>query len=174
MKTRMLFITGATLLFLAGSTLNAEAQHSLYRSGEFSLDLFGTGSIGQQTIDQLTGARIRHDIRLGAGAGLNYFTTRLVGFGVEAYSENPRHSLVDDTSLNLILRFPLGSTGLAPYGLAGGGRQFDPTQIWHAQLGAGLECRLNPKVGLFIDGRYVMGDGGKNYGLGRAGLRLSF
>ncbi len=173
MKNQML-IGGTILMLAASSVLGEEGQSDTYRAHELSLDVFGTGTIGQQTIDNLTGTRIRHDIRLGAGAGLNYFLTRNIGFGVEAYSENPGHSFVDSVSANLLLRLPLGQSGFAPYALAGAGRQFDPTERWLVQLGAGLEFRFSPKMGIFTDARYVMTDGGRNYGMGRAGLRFSF
>jgi len=173
MKTTLLIAGTATLLF--AGLMAAEGQGiGLYRSGEYSVDLFASGSIGQQTINSLSGSRIRHDLRLGVGAGVSYYLTRNVGIEAEAYSENPRGSIVDDTSVNLLLRFPLGKTGLAPYGIAGVGRQIDPSHYWHGQLGAGLEYRLRANLGIFFDGRYVMGDGGRNYGLGRGGLRFTF
>src|SRR5690349_11416137 len=78
----------------------------LYRANELSLDLFGTVSVGEQTIDHISGNRVEHDGRLGAGAGLNYFFTRNFGLGADAYSENTGHSFVDSTSLNLIARLP--------------------------------------------------------------------
>ena len=162
-------------MLAASSVFGGEQDQSdKYRAHELSLDAFGTGSIGQQTIDNLTGARIRHDIRLGAGVGLNYFLTRNIGFGAEAYSENPHHNFVDSTSASMILRLPLGQSGFAPYALAGAGRQFDPTKRWFGHLGTGLEYRFTPKIGIFTDVRYVLVDGGNNYGLGRAGLRFSF
>ncbi|MEW6306036.1 MAG: hypothetical protein AB1705_21375 [Verrucomicrobiota bacterium] len=168
-----LIVMGMILLLLAIPSMPAPgAEGELYRAGEYSVDFFGSGTIGQTTIDNLTGSRIRRDVRLGAGMAFNYYVSRFVGLSAEGYSENLQHSLVDDASLNLIVRIPIG--GLAPYGIAGAGRQFDPTEFWHGQLGAGLEYRVKPTVGIFFDGRYVMGDGGRDYGMGRAGLRVMF
>ena len=161
-------------MLAASSVLGGEEPSDTYRAHELSLDVFGSGSIGQTTIDNLTGTRVRHDIRLGAGAGLNYFLTRNIGLAAEGYSENPHHSFVNSASGSLILRLPLGQSGFAPYALAGAGHQFEPTDRWFVQLGAGLEFRFSPKIGIFTDARYVMAEGGRNYGLGRAGLRFSF
>jgi hypothetical protein len=175
MKTSMFF--AVTLVIAANGPAHAgEIQSdSHYGSSEVSFDLFGSGSIGQQTIDKLSGARIRHDIRLGAGAGISYFFTRYIGIGAEAYSENPHHnSFIDGASANLYLRYPLGHSGVAPYAFAGAGRQLEPARAWFGQVGAGLEWRFTPQVGFFVDGRYVGADGGRNYGLGRGGIRISF
>ena len=84
------------------------------------------------------------------------------------------YSLRDSASGSLIGRFPLGRSGFAPYAYGGGGRQFDLTELWFAHAGAGMEYRFTPRLGTFIDARYVFTDGTKNYGLGRVGLRLSF
>ena len=45
---------------------------------------------------------------------------------------------------------PLGNCGLSPYVLGGGGRQFDPTELWFAQFGAGLEYRFCRNVGAWF------------------------
>jgi hypothetical protein len=37
-----------------------------------------------------------------------------------------------------------------------------------------MEFRFTPNIGLFADARYVLPDRTKYYGVGRAGLRLSF
>ena len=145
-----------------------------YKASELSLDLFGTGSIGQSTINNLSGDRVEEDVRLGLGAGLNYFFTRHIGLGGEAYSENAGHSFIDSASLNLIGRLPLGTSGVAPYLFVGGGYQFDEIERWLLNLGGGFEFRFQKNWGLFIDARYVFTDETKNYGLGRAGVRLSF
>jgi hypothetical protein len=173
-----ILIKGTILLLAAGSAWGADGmrydQNDRYRANEVSLDLFGTASIGQTSIDHLSGNSISHDTRLGAGAGLNYFFSRNIGIGGEAYTENTHHNFIDNASGSLIARFPLGTSGVAPYVFGGGGRQFDPIYLWFAHLGAGLEYRFTPRVGAFLDARYVFTDETKNYGLGRAGVRLAF
>jgi hypothetical protein len=150
------------------------SDYPFYRAQELSIDVFGSGSVGQQTIDHITGDRIRHDGRLGAGVGLNYFFCRYVGVGGDAYTENTAHNFIDSASGNLIGRLPIGDTGIAPYIFGGGGYQFDEVSQKFGQFGGGIEFRFCRNVSFFVDGRYVVADKTDNYGLGRAGLRFSF
>ena len=149
-------------------------QCDLYRSGELSVDAFGTASLGEYSLNHLTGARVRHDTRLGVGAGINYFFTRNIGIGADAYSENTHGSFIDSASANMLFRFPLGQSGFAPYGFGGGGYQFDLTEKWFAQVGAGMEYRFTPMVGIFMDARWVLPEHTPTYGVARLGLRFAF
>jgi len=159
---------------------SARADHEpghmggLFRAHETSLDLFGSASIGQDTIDALSGNRIEQDGRLGAGVGLNYFFTRYLGLGAEAYTESTHHKFIDSTSLNLVGRLPLGESGVAPYAFGGGGYQFDRVAQWVGNVGAGIEFRVHRNFAIFLDGRYILTAKTDNQGLGRAGVRLSF
>lgn len=183
MKNKM--IVGGTILMLAATSAlaadNASTDPSVpcepcdfYRANELSMDVFGSASIGKYTIDHLSGSRIRHNTRLGAGLGLSYFITRNIGVGGEAYSENTTGTFVDSASANLILRLPLDCSGFAPYAFGGGGRQFDDAKAWFAQVGAGMEYRFTPHVGAFLDARLVLPDETKYYGVARLGLRFAF
>ena len=163
------------------SALSVMAQFSppkpsetLFRANEWSVDPFGSVSVRQETINRFSQQRVRQDGRLGAGLGVNYFFTRNIGFGADAYTEDTRHNFVDNASGNFIYRFPFDSVHLAPYVYGGGGHQFDPFDQWFAQAGAGLEVRFTPHLGVFTDGRYVFTDGTKNFGLARFGVRVSF
>ena len=158
----------------ATSQDNATPYYPFYRAQEFSIDAFGSGSLGEQTIDHISGDRVEHNGRLGAGAGLNYFFTRYIGIGGDAYSENTAHCFVDSASGNLIGRIPIGDTGVAPYIFGGGGYQFDEAAQKFGQAGAGVEFRFCKHLGFFVDARYIFADKTQDYGLGRAGLRLSF
>ena len=173
MKHGMLLI-GTWLCCVAGTALAAEDKSDLFRAQEFNVDLFGSGSIGQSTLDRLSGSRIRDNGRLGAGVGLSYFFSRNFGVGADAYSEDVNHSFVDSVSANFIARIPLGNSGFSPYGFAGGGRQFDPRELWFGQAGAGMEFRFCRNAGVFVDGRYVFAERAPNYGLFRLGMRLAF
>jgi hypothetical protein len=177
MKNEMLI--GGTILMLAATSALADenANHDsgdLYRSSELSLDAFGSASLGKYSIEHVSGSRVRHDTRLGAGLGLNYFFTRNIGIGGDAYSEDTTGAFVDSASGSLILRLPLGQSGFAPYAFGGGGYQFDLAEVWFAQLGAGLEYRVTPNVGAFLDARWVLPDETKYYGVARLGLRFAF
>ncbi|MCD6050502.1 MAG: hypothetical protein K0Q55_1905 [Verrucomicrobia bacterium] len=161
--------------FTAVSAQGAEHDdHETYRANEFSMDLFGTASIGKYTIDHLSGSRVRHNSTLGAGVGMSYFVNRTLGFGADAYSENKKGALVDNASMNVIMRFPLGDSGFAPNIFGGGGYQFDTAKAWFAQAGAGLEYRFTQNVGIFTDFRFVLPDETKYYGVARLGMRFAF
>jgi hypothetical protein len=147
---------------------------TLFQANEFSLDLFGSLSVGQETINHISHERVEDDGRLGLGLGGNYFFHRNIGLSADAYTENAGHSFVDNSSGNLVVRFPIDSIHLAPYLFGGGGYQFDPSGLWFGQAGGGLDFRFTKRVGLFLDARYVFTDGTKNFGVGRFGVRFGF
>lgn len=146
----------------------------IYRSCEVSLDGFGMGSVGSYTLAHPSNDRIRSNSKGGVGVGLNYFMTRYVGLGAEAYSQNTTGTFIDNASGNLLLRLPLGESGFAPYVLGGGGHQFEAAKLWFGQAGVGLEYRFCHNVGLIVDARAVWPNETKCYGVGRVGLRLAF
>ena len=145
-----------------------------YAANEWSFDFFGTGTVGKSTLDDISRRRVKRDGKLGAGIGLNYFFHRYVGIGTEAYTESTGDSFIDNVNANLLLRYPIGESGLAPYALGGMGRQFDPEIQWTWALGGGLEFRFARHIGAFLDGRFVWADETRDYGLGRLGLRFGF
>lgn len=168
----LVVVTTSTLM--AANTRSDYDSGDLYRANELSLDAFGTASLGKISIEDLSGSRVEHDTRLGAGLGLSYFMTRNIGIGAEAYSENTTRAFVDSASANLMLRLPLGQSGFAPYVLGGGGRQFDLAELWFAQLGAGIEYRFTPQIAVFADARWVLPEKTSYYGVARLGLRFPF
>ena len=183
MKNKML-IGGTFLMLAAMSALSQDSitnspslqydQDKYYRANELSLDGFGTASLGEYTLEHPSNTRVRHNTRLGAGAGINYFITRNIGIGGDAYSENTTGNFVDSASGSLILRLPLGESGFAPYVFGGGGYQFDMAKKGFIQAGGGMEYRFTRHVGVFLDARGVLPREVKYYGVGRLGLRLVF
>ena len=172
-------LVGGTLLMLAatsawGAGTVSNYQGDYYRSSELSVDAFGTASLGKYTIDHPSNARVRRNTRLGVGAGINYFITRNIGIGAEAYSENTTGVFIDSASANLTLRLPLGQSGFAPYAFGGGGRHFDTVRTWFGQAGVGMEYRFTPHVGVFIDARGVVPNEARYYGVARFGVRFAF
>ena len=154
-----------------------EQPTEYYRANELSFDAFGTAAIGEYTIEHLANQSpnsVRKDTQFGVGAGVNYFATRYIGIGAEAYSQNTTGVFIDSASANLLLRAPLGQSGVAPYLMGGGGHQFDDAKYWFGQAGGGLEYRFLKHLGLFIDARVVWPNETKAYGVGRAGLNFSF
>lgn len=150
------------------------ANWRAYNANELNFGLFGTGTVGERTIRRPSLNRIERDGELGLGFGMQYFFTRYVGIEAQAYTESTHHNWIDNVDVDLIARLPIANTGLAPYIMAGGGRQLDPLYQWTLNAGAGLEWRFAQHVGVFLDGRYVWADETKDYGLGRLGLRVGF
>jgi hypothetical protein len=161
-------------LTLGGDRPVSHDQPEFYRANELSFDGFGTAALGKYTLDHVSGDRVRHNVRFGAGAGVNYFFTRFFGIGLDAFSENTTGPFIDSAEANLILRVPLGQSRFAPYVFAGGGHTFDSVKASFGQAGAGMECRITPHVGVFIDGRAVVPDRTRYYGVARLGMRLAF
>ena len=114
------------------------------------------------------------DGRWGGGVGVNYFLTREIGFGFDANAPDNDGNFFDSVHGSLIARFPIESAGIAPYIFGGGGRQTEPRWEWSGHAGAGLEYRMNPITGIFLDGRYVWGEETSDSLLLRTGLRLVF
>lgn len=142
-----------------------------YRAGEFSIDLFGTAQVAD-----LGSLNDLNDHEAGVGIGLNYFYTRNLGVSYElrGQARNLRHEFLNESSLSLVYRIPIGT--IAPYGFAGGGYEIVDGKIdFNAHAGAGLEVRLSPHVGVFSDVRVITESFRSASGyLGRAGVRVSF
>lgn len=145
-----------------------------YRKHEISVDGFGLLTLGERVLNHVSGKRAVDNGRLGAGAGVNLFFTKYVGIGADAWSENTTGRFIDNVSGSLILRWPIKDTGLSPYIFGGGGYELESTAQGSGHIGGGLEFRFNPHIGVFVDARYVLAAKTDNYGLGRAGVRLSF
>ena len=108
--------------------------------------------------------------------------------------------MLGTSALNLILRFPIGDSGFAPYLYGGAGFTFnaddldsddfedardrvedddDPSDsddvVFLAHAGAGIEYRFTAHTSLFTDARYTWSerDDG-DFGVARLGVRFSF
>ena len=147
-------------------------NHHLYHADELSFDAYGVGSLHEHDFNN--GALIRRNWRWGGGIGLNYFLTEHLGIGGDAYAISTDHSFVDTTTGNLIFRFPIEDTGLAPYIFGGAGYQFQGIDQIVGGGGVGLECRFCEHFSIFFDARFLACVKTQDYGLGRAGIRLSF
>lgn len=115
-----------------------------------------------------------HLIRTGAGGGFafNYIFFRYFGLGVENFwtANGPA---VYHLGGHGILRYPIEFLRLAPYALAGGGAGLGGTSFGYFNLGGGLEFRITPNIGTFVDSRWYIGNPANGSDL-RAGVRLSF
>lgn len=176
------------------ATFSYNATAPKYTGNELSLDLFGSYWAVEHRFTKLFETDIKEDRgRWGGGVGLNYFFTPYLGIGADANWSDHRGfggPATDWVMGNLIGRFPIGNTGIAPYVFGGGGRQFnglfrDPETgdilagaryEWVADLGVGVEFRVTPGLGVFTDGRYIwhLKDGGIDRLALRAGVRVAF
>lgn len=143
-----------------------------YHAQEISVDMFGVGLLHESDFNN--GVRARHNLRYGGGAGLNLFFTRFIGIGADADSITFHHSFVDTATGNLILRLPIPGTGIAPYIFGGAGYQFQGIDQIIGGGGVGLEFRIVPHFSFFVDARYMAAAKTDDFGIGRAGVRLSF
>lgn len=147
----------------------------LYAPNEFTLDLAGAYGVGKQKFNDTFDRSSRHG-KFGASVGANYFITRNFGIGADAWGLDNGSDFVDAVSGSAILRLPIDVAHLAPYVFGGGGRTFDGPDSWFAHVGAGLELRLNPRTGFFIDGRHIFAEKNNvsDAALFRAGIRMAF
>ncbi|HEY1790282.1 MAG TPA: hypothetical protein VGJ73_19205 [Verrucomicrobiae bacterium] len=144
----------------------------LYHAQEVSVDMYGVGLL--HSSDFNNGVRARHDLKFGGGAGLNLFFTRFLGIGGDFTAISFHHSFVDTTTGNLIFRIPIANTGIAPYIFGGAGYQFQGIDQVIGGGGVGIEFRLVPHFSFFVDARYLAAQKTEDFGMGRAGVRLSF
>src|ERR1043166_3605354 len=177
----------------AGSVFTYTATGPKYTAQELSLDAFGSYVARERGIEHLFETSIKHRRGWwGGGVGINYFITQELGISGEVNMPSDGGKLVDDILGSLILRLPLEPSGFAPYIFGGGGRQIqgwttvvDPDTgdtvhpygthwEWEGHAGVGLEYRLNPATGIFIDGRYLWTRHTDDKLLLRAGFRLVF
>lgn len=154
---------------------NQDADDRLYPDSEITFDLFGLFADDKGKFKDTFNTSMR-DGQWGAGLGVNYFITRNVGIGADAFGIDNGDDLVDAVSASLILRVPIDVAHLAPYVFGGGGRQLEGSDTWTLHGGVGLELRMNRHTGIFLDGRYVWPDDNdrSDYALLRAGVRFAF
>lgn len=150
----------------------APVQPQCFRDTELQLDFFYSYT------DFRHGSQY-HDGN-GGGVGVNYFFHRYFGIGLSGNVLGGRAHGVWQPSVDLILRYPLEIGNhfcIAPYVFGGGGGQFDDKKSGTLNAGAGIEYRVTPHVGLFVEGRYTWTLGRPNnnaFDQGRAGVRFAF
>jgi hypothetical protein len=153
----------------------SEGRWCTYKANELNFSFFGSGTVGSDTLDNISGDRIERDGELGAGAGISYFFTRYLGIEAYAFSESTGDDhFVDFIGGNLIARWPIANSGVAPYVFGGGGRQIDPEIQWYWDAGGGIEWRFAEHFGIFVDARYVWAEYTDDFGLGRVGFKFGF
>ena len=161
-----------------------------FRDHEWNFDLFGiyAFSIHSGGNDRALG----FDHAWGGGLDANYMFSRYLGIGLEGYGL-AADDAIGQTSANLIFRYPIPGSRIAPYAYAGGGALFNDSDLddlvdrrfrhFHhsddtqgiGQFGAGIELRLTPNFGIINDFSWNVVNGDKNdFGVVRSGLRFAF
>jgi hypothetical protein len=149
-----------------------QAPAELFRAGEIQIDASFTAMLGQFDNRSANG--------LGGTLGVNYFFTRYFGIGIDnslggAVGAGSIGGVFDSLQAEVIARYPLDSIHLAPYAMIGGGATWGNFRgQGNGNLGGGLEYRISPNIGTFIDCRYLYGNKGLNESLSRIGLRFAF
>ena len=113
----MKLIRTILLLLAAVAIVKTYAHAAECKANEFSLKLYGTGSIE-------TDARAKEAISVGTGIGADYFFTKGFGIGARGELSDFSHSVVDRGTARIIARAPLWDT-VAPYGYVEGGYNLD-------------------------------------------------
>ena len=151
-----------------------DRSDTLFKANEFSLDLFGTYLARERNIEAFPNTSIHHG-QWGGGVGANYFWSRDVGIGADTSFQDGGRRFVDHVGGNLFVRLPIEAIRLAPFVFAGGGRSCNPGYNWFGDAGVGVDFRLNPKLAIFGDARYIWKDvAGQDQALLRTGIRLIF
>ena len=145
----------------------------MYSAEEVSFDMFASFVAPESSFTHLFQTDIRRGT-WGGGVGGNVFFTRELGIGVDANMPHDGGNLVNSVNGSLIARLPIAHTGLAPYLFGGGGRTTDRVWDWTGHAGVGLEVRMNPLTGIFIDSRYTWGNKSSDNALFRTGFRFVF
>jgi hypothetical protein len=148
------------------------SMDEIYRKQEIDVDLFGSGALGQQTLEHTPDFR-RHTA-WGGGGGVTAYFFRYLGVGGEYNIDTRNSHFSDNAGGNIYLRLPIFHTGLAPYIFGGGGYQFQNVRQSYEDGGAGLEFRFCKNIGIFVDGRWVFSEHTSDSALARAGVRFSF
>lgn len=144
-----------------------------YTANELNLDMFGSYVSPEHKIENVFHNTVRNGF-WGGGVGLNFFPCEYLGIGGDINMPVNGHHLIDNVFGQLIARYPICDSGIAPYVFGGGGRQIDPSWQWEGHAGVGVQYRFNPAMGVFTDARYIWVKHTTDEILFRAGVELAF
>ncbi len=118
---------GSTMVAASKNPVQQETMMSLYADREWNVDIFGTYAFTESTNERILG-----DHAFGGGVAVNYFFTRNWGIGLEGQAlktqrdrNGDNEDVVASGALNVIYRYPIGTSGWAPYVYVGGGAVFN-------------------------------------------------
>jgi phage shock protein A len=178
------------------TTSESKTVSGLFRAGEVQLNAFGLGGVahgemnttqthtviqimhgtnGQITTVEKTVTETKNHAALqgglgGAGMDLKYFVTQNVGLGLTGEWIDGNSSIGAVMATGTV-RFPIDSN--APYIFAGAGAQFGNGTRAIGELGAGVEHRFTPNLGIFTDASWLFSEH-ENAAVFRAGVSLAW
>ncbi len=165
------FLFGLIPLICFGATA---AESSLFHAQELTLDLYSSYTASEPNgIAGIFDTNARHG-KFGAGIASTWWATRNFGVSLDTAIpalDNVSGVLFDQVSLSFSARLPIGH--VSPYAFGGIGRDFE-SGLWNSHVGAGIEVRLNPRSGLFLDARYLFASHETDWLTIRSGVRFSF
>lgn len=144
---------------------------ALFRDQEWFFDGYGS-YLNHREVD--CSCDSKHD-GWGGGFAVGHYFAYYVGARLDV-----NFSSVDDAQTTLggdiLLRFPIAETHLAPYAFVGGGVQFNDSSYGFFRVGGGLEWRFTPHFGIFAEGSYawLADDNDSTDVMAKVGLRYSF
>jgi hypothetical protein len=164
MKTIKAAFIGGLLFFIVSAPQSRAVEPVVFEAHELTLDGFGFYACRDK------GGADKE--AWGYGAGLNYFLTENIGLGADTYAD--AFTIPYLLNISGIYRFPLPDYNLAPYAIAGIGRQWDHAPQWLFHMGVGGEYRFQQNLGVFAELRGVFPVDTDPYALVRVGFRIRF
>jgi hypothetical protein len=175
-KTLLSLVTGLALVtpaFAGSDVAPAEVAPApsmdLFRAHEWNVDVSPVYSI------KVGGGDDNNDKDgFGGALSLSYYFTRVVGLRLDT-SVVESNGALGLVGADLLLRAPIDSARIAPYGVLGGGAEvFKGGADYYLRAGGGIEFRFTEKVGVFAEGTYNWIDKNVDRVLVKVGVRFAF
>ena len=109
----------------------------------------------------------------GGGFAIDYFASEYLGFGITSHWEEWQGTAYENLAGELLLRIPIESLRLAPYGVGSVGFDFRDHRGFEG-VGGGVELRFQKGWGLFGDYQYLFRRKPIDTGFIRFGLQVKF
>ena len=150
---------------------NEVMPSALYRDHELFFDLYGNYIKHFEDDCSCDG---RHD-GYGGGIAVGTYFAYYMGARFDATFSSVEHSK-SIFSGDLMFRYPIPETPLAPYAFIGGGFLGENGNHGFFRAGAGLEYRITPRFGIFGEGSYswISPDSAEDDTIIKVGVRLVY
>lgn len=130
-------------LFIAVSSFAADTNQSLFNKGEVGVSLATSYVVDRS-------ASFQQDYTFGLIGGVSYFPSKYVGVQAALPFYKTEGVSLSEASAGITLRYPIKN--VAPYvSLNGVYNWRDSLEKWNYVAAGGLEVRVNPKWGVFVE-----------------------